>query len=117
MGEIVGVGVGVGVPSASRVKVENNVDAIKRGIFHFGGVVAGFHTNISWSRTKTGKVKLMHPSKRSTGHAVFLMGWEEDDYIIFKNSWGFKWGEHGYGRVSPDYVDSELISAYTAVDE
>lgn len=33
------------------------------------------------------------------GHAVSIVGWENDE-ILFKNSWGYGWGDGGYGRIS-----------------
>lgn len=34
------------------------------------------------------------------GHAVSIVGWENDE-ILFKNSWGYGWGDDGgYGRIS-----------------
>ncbi len=37
-------------------------------------------------------------------HAVLLVGYgvegETEDYWIVKNSWGVKWGENGYFRIS-----------------
>jgi C1A family cysteine protease len=51
------------------------------------------------------------------GHAVTLVGYKsatgriEDTYFIFKNSWGPKWGQGGYGTVTYNYLQNYLFDA------
>ena len=51
------------------------------------------------------------------GHAVTLVGYKsasgriEDAYFIFKNSWGPKWGQGGYGTVTYGYLQKYLNDA------
>ena len=51
------------------------------------------------------------------GHAVTLVGYKsatgkiEDAYFIFKNSWGPKWGQGGYGTVTYAYLQKYLNDA------
>jgi hypothetical protein len=51
------------------------------------------------------------------GHAVTLVGYKsangriEDSYFIFKNSWGPRWGQGGYGTVTYDYLRRNLFDA------
>jgi len=51
------------------------------------------------------------------GHAVTLVGYKsatgrlEDAYFIFKNSWGPRWGQGGYGTVSCSYLQNNLNDA------
>ena len=51
------------------------------------------------------------------GHAVTLVGYKsatgriEDAYFIFKNSWGPKWGQGGYGTVAYGYLQGNLNDA------
>lgn len=96
-------------------KVEADFDEIKRAIFNFGGVVAGLHTNLSWSRTQSGIINYLGSRKRTGGHCIFFTGWNLT-YMIFKNSWGTSWGKAGYGYLTKEYIENEMISAYTAVD-
>jgi len=95
--------------------VEADFDEVKRAIYLFGGVTAGFWTNLSWSRTQSGIIQPLGKNKRRGGHCVWLMGWTLT-YIIFKNSWGPAWGDMGYGYLTREYIESEMISGFTAVD-
>ena len=51
------------------------------------------------------------------GHAVTLVGYKsdtgrlEDAYFVFKNSWGPKWGQGGYGTVTYAYLRNYLNDA------
>jgi hypothetical protein len=51
------------------------------------------------------------------GHAVTLVGYKvpngrlDQAYFIFKNSWGPKWGQGGYGTVTYDYLSKYLTDA------
>lgn len=51
------------------------------------------------------------------GHAVTLVGYKsatgkiEDAYFIFKNSWGARWGQGGYGTVTYNYLQKYLNDA------
>lgn len=47
------------------------------------------------------------------GHAVTLVGWDDDDKAwIARNSWGAEWGEGGYFRAAWDDKDT-LMGRYT----
>lgn len=38
------------------------------------------------------------------GHAIMLVGYDDNkQWFKFKNSWGMKWGDNGYGYLSYDY--------------
>jgi hypothetical protein len=51
-------------------------------------------------------------------HAVTLVGYEsktgrlEDTQFVFKNSYGPRWGQGGYGRVTHAYLQQHLLDAY-----
>jgi hypothetical protein len=52
-----------------------------------------------------------------SGHAVTLVGYKsdtgriEDAYFIFKNSWGPRWGQGGYGTVTYGYLSYNIDEA------
>jgi len=96
-------------------KVEPDFDEIRRAIYTFGGVVAGFWINLSWSRTQSGIIQYLGKRKRRGGHCVFLTGYNYT-YVKFKNSWSTGWGDNGYGYITREYIENEMISGFTAVD-
>ncbi len=50
------------------------------------------------------------------GHAVVLVGYDDEQKVfMFKNSWGPKWGQEGYGFVTFDHVDQYSYDPVTAV--
>jgi len=54
----------------------------------------------------------------SGSHAVLLVGY--DDYeqnFIFKNSWGNKWGDVGYGLLPYSYVLDHTLAAHVFSNE
>src|SRR5690606_8140835 len=52
------------------------------------------------------------------GHAVTFVGYHcptgriEDASFVFKNSYGPRWGQGGYGRASWRYLSQHLLDAY-----
>ncbi len=54
----------------------------------------------------------------NAAHAVTVVGYEspsrrlEDAVFIFKNSYGPRWGQGGYGRVAARYLEQHLLDAY-----
>jgi GNAT superfamily N-acetyltransferase len=45
-------------------------------------------------------------------HAVALWDIDDDDTIIFRNSWGAGWGDRGYGRMTREYFESYWLEAW-----
>jgi len=45
------------------------------------------------------------PSSIIGGHAICITGYDEEDRLEFKNSWGRSWGSGGYAKLSSDYLD------------
>lgn len=76
---------------------------IKQAIMAQGAVVVGmtlyedFGPNVSVPTTE---------SKRSGGHAMCCIGWDETGWII-QNSWGKGWGKSGCCHVPYEYVVDE----------
>jgi len=73
----------------------------------------GFHSSVD------GKIKLPKVGESPSGsHAVLLVGY--DDYeqnFIFKNSWGNKWGDVGYGLLPYSYVLDHTLAAHVFSNE
>lgn len=66
---------------------------------------------------RTGKIPLPEPKaeQRIGHHAVCAVGYEDETgRLIFRNSWGPKWGDDGYGYLPYSYVQDGLVmDAYT----
>ncbi len=64
-----------------------------------------------------GVLKAQQPQP-GAGHAITVVGYEcpdgvlENTVFIFKNSYGPRWGQGGYGRVSYGYLAKNLLDAY-----
>ena len=77
--------------------VENNIDYIKHEIYRWGPVSAGFrvYTNFYTFNPKLETYEWDKQEPQVGGHAVVIVGWTEDSWII-RNTWGEKWGDNGY---------------------
>jgi len=62
--------------------------------------------------TRLGRIEVPRPTDRFLGrHAVLIVGLEEEPQtgfcmITFKNSWGAKWGDRGFGYFGLDYFSA-----------
>lgn len=56
-------------------------------------------------KRRTGQVK--------GGHAVCLVGYTKDHFIV-RNSWGTDWGDEGFGYASNEYAAASFTEAYGA---
>ena len=49
-------------------------------------------------------------------HAILIVGSETDsdqnEWLIFRNSWGERWGVEGYGFLPPEYLLAYNCEAY-----
>lgn len=77
-------------------RVPLDIEAIKQTIYQQKSpLLVGMMWNRAYYKTaKDGKLSLP-TGKNVGGHAVVIVGWENDK-IWFRNSWGEKWGYHGY---------------------
>lgn len=99
------------LPNRDRVTLINNiVHSLNSGL----PVAVG----MAWPMTHVYNGYLNSQTAASDrGHAVTLVGYKsatgriEDAYFIFKNSWGPKWGQGGYGTVTYNYLDKYLNDA------
>ena len=74
---------------------------------------------MAWPNYRTLRTGYLSEQKPMTGayHAVTIVGYRcpsgrlEDAYFIFKNSWGWSWGQGGYGTVTYSYLNRYLTEA------
>ena len=84
---------------------EANRDEIKRLIMTHGAVAVSYHHD----KSGVSQSSYYFSSQRGYGHAVALVGWDDDytgnNFIskgawLAKNSWGTNWGDGGYFWIS-----------------
>ena len=65
----------------------------------------------SMDAIKTGVVPLPGPNEQTIGgHALVLVGYQDDQKrFIFRNSWG-TWGDGGYGYIPYEYVLNPMLA-------
>jgi len=92
--------------------------SIKQALIEQRPVVAGFRINEGWI---TSKRDIVNSGKSLGGHAVCIIGYD-DEYrnqdgtlgcFIFANSWGVRWGESGFGRISYVLAFDTMMEAWT----
>lgn len=83
----------------------------------FGGpILTRLNVDRTWDKaTETGgKLGVYRPDTVRGGHAVCIVGYTEDSFII-RNSWGIQWGDKGFAYASNDYTEAAFSEAYGAV--
>lgn len=71
-----------------------------------GPILAGVVVDSTWVNAgKTrGKLDTFNPKGVMGGHAITIVGYTEDRFII-RNSWGTEWGDKGFGYASLAYIN------------
>lgn len=76
---------------------------IKYEILHRGPVVGVVRFDVNhWELDSKSRLSCS-PHSENTQHAVVIVGWGED-YWIIKNSWGPEWGNGGYAHIDMNCV-------------
>ncbi len=58
-----------------------------------------------------------NPNAMYGGHAVCAVGYDDNTGLVkFKNSWGYNWGQHGYGYFPYKYIEEFLWDAWSCKD-
>jgi C1A family cysteine protease len=111
------------VATAERFRITDarplsTVDDLKQALKQNGPVVAGITLFEGMSRSevsKTGVIPL--PEKKEQivgGHAIVIVGYDDETRRLkFVNSWGKKWGDHGFGYLPYDYAKKYMSDAWT----
>lgn len=94
-----------------------NVDAIAAVLATGADVWAGFDVDVtSWKSTSQVSSVIRDWASANAGHAVALAGYRQAPgggrQFLVHNSWGGRWGDHGFAWVSEAMVRQRLQVAY-----
>lgn len=91
---------------------------IKKSLASNGPLAMSVEVYTSFFDAPNGVIPM--PSKSDSlegGHAICIAGYDDAKRRVkFKNSWGPKWGDDGYGYLSYDYVEKYMMDSWAGVD-
>jgi hypothetical protein len=78
-----------------------------------GPILTRLGVDATWDKaTQTkGKLAVYQPNTVRGGHAVALVGYSPDRFIV-RNSWGTSWGDNGFAYASNAYAQAAFTEAY-----
>ncbi|WP_432735648.1 C1 family peptidase [Maridesulfovibrio sp. FT414] len=91
-----------------------NLDDWKEWISKCGPVLTRLDVDSTWHSftSHSDQMDSYYANTAQYGHAVALVGYDENRFII-RNSWGSnRWGHAGFGYASMDYVKEAFTEAY-----
>lgn len=99
----------------------DSLETMKRSLVVDGPFVAGVPVYENWRTQEvwgTGKIPAPPENENPIGgHAICMVGYDDDTQLFkFKNSWGPRWGENGYGYLPYQYMELEYSEAFSATD-
>jgi hypothetical protein len=86
----------------------------RRWLANEGPILTRLDCDDTWMDAKATKGLLAeyHPDTADGGHAVAMVGYDQDSFII-RNSWGTtQWGDKGFGFASTAYAQAAFTEAY-----
>ena len=90
-----------------------SVDAWRRWLATRGPILTRLDVDRTWDNAgdSGGNMDEYLPKTRRGGHAVSIVGYTPDRFII-RNSWGTSWGDKGFGYASLAYAQDAFTEAY-----
>ncbi len=81
-----------------------------------GPILTRLDVDSTWDNATAtkGKLKAYQASTARGGHAVALVGYTADTFIV-RNSWGTSWGDKGFGYAFNAYASAAFTEAYGVV--
>ena len=79
-----------------------------------GPILTRLNVDRTWyeSKQNQGKLDDYRPETAAGGHAVSIVGYTADRFIV-RNSWGTtEWGDKGFGYATPGYAEEAFTEAY-----
>ena len=90
-----------------------SVDSWRRWLAANGPILTRLDVDRTWDEASdnAGKLDAYQPRTRRGGHAVAIVGYTPDRFIV-RNSWGTGWGDKGFAHASPAYAQDAFTEAY-----
>ena len=78
-----------------------------------GPILTRLNVDSTWGNATAnkGKLELYKPQTAKGGHAVTLVGYTPETFIV-RNSWGTGWGDRGFAHASLGYAQAAFTEAY-----
>jgi hypothetical protein len=78
-----------------------------------GPILTRLDVDRTWDQSSAngGNMDVYKPDTRRGGHAVCLVGYTKDRFIV-RNSWGTTWGDKGFGYALDAYAKEAFTEAY-----
>jgi C1A family cysteine protease len=99
---------------ANYINLGLNLDKWREWIATTGPILTRLNVDATWDHSKDtgGHLTTYQPQTVRGGHAVALVGYTPD-YFIVRNSWGTStWGDKGFGYASLGYAQEAFTEAY-----
>lgn len=98
---------------ASYFNLNSNPDEWRKWIATSGPIMARLDVDATWDHAAStqGKLDVYQPATVRGGHAVALVGYTPDRFIV-RNSWGTTWGDKGFGYASIAYATTAFTESY-----
>jgi C1A family cysteine protease len=101
---------------ASYFNLHQDLNHWKSWLATRGPVLMRLEVDETWDKAMetNGKLDVFNPDTVRGGHAVALVGYTPDRFIV-RNSWSNAWGDNGFGYASPAYARAAFTEAYGVV--
>jgi hypothetical protein len=99
---------------SSYINLGINAGAWKMWLATKGPILTRLDVDATWDNAKAtqGKMDVYQPDTTRGGHAVAIVGYTPDRFIV-RNSWGTTlWGDKGFGYASIAYAQAAFTEAY-----
>jgi hypothetical protein len=98
---------------ASYFNLGNDLGHWREWLAIHGPILTRLDVDATWDNATAtnGKLAIYQPNTTRGGHAVALVGYTQDHFIV-RNSWGTGWGDDGFGYASNAYAANAFTEAY-----